>query len=125
MKGVGKILVGFTIVTGALLLYVTERVEMLRVSYRIHDKSSRLSERAEEYRRLSFEVARLRSPHNLQTRLGELPLTLTLPQEIQVLRVPEAVARPETNPLHLHAPSPNLLDFFGQWIQIAQARTEQ
>lgn len=125
MKGLGKILLGFTILTAALLLYVKEEVEMLRVSYRIQEKSSQLSIRSEEYRRLNFEVVQMRSPQNLEKRLAELPLPLTLPKQIQVLRVPESIARPQVSPLPLHSPSRNLFDFLGQWVQVAQARTEQ
>lgn len=125
MKGLGKFLLGFTILTAALLLYVKEQVEVLRVSYRIQEKSSQLSIRSEEYRRLNFEVAQMRSPQNLEKRLAELSLPLTLPKQIQVLRVPESIARPQTHPLSLRSPSSNFFDFLGQWIQVAQARTEQ
>ncbi len=125
MKGLGKILLGFTVMTAALLLYVKEEIEILRVSYRIQEKSSQLSRRSEEYRRLNFEVSQMRSPQNLEKRLGELSLPLTLPKQIQVLRVPESFARPEISPLSFRAPSNNFFDFIGQWVQVAQARTEQ
>ena len=125
MKGLGKILVSCLVVTGALLLYVHERVEVLRVSYGIYAKASRLSEQSEEYRRLKFEVGQLRSPENLEKRLKELSLTLTLPKQIQVLRIPQVKTSLGTLPLPSAPPPRSLTQFFGQWIQVAQARTDQ
>lgn len=126
MRGVGKILFTCSIVTAVLLLYVHERVEMLRISYQIQKKSSQLSHEAEEYRRITFEVAQMRSPQNLEKRLEELSLPLTLPKSIQVLRVPpEPPIRHPISPVPFHVPSRNFLDFLGQWIQVAQARTDQ
>ncbi len=125
MKGLGKILLSFTVITAALLLYVKEEVEILRVSYRIQEKSSQLSNRSEEYRRLNFEITQMRSPQNLEKKMAELSLPLTLPKQIQVLRVPESITRPQVSPLPLRSSSSNFFDFLGQWIQVAQARTEQ
>lgn len=127
MKGFGKILVGIAFLTAALLLYVHEQVEMLRASYRIQKVSTDLSKKSEDYRRLTFEVAQLRSPQNLEKRLGELPLPLALPREIQVLRVQElSVQKPVASSFELPVgPSHHLFDFLGQWIQVAQARTDQ
>ena len=125
MKGLGKIIFSCSMITALLLLYVHERVEMLRVSYQIQKKSSQLSRRAEEYRRITFEVAQLRSPQNLEKRLEELSLPLTLPKQIQALRVSEQPAQSQVPPLPLQVPSRNFFDFLGQWIQIAHARTDQ
>ena len=125
MKGFGKILFGFAMVTAALLLYVHERVEMLEVSYQIQAKSAELSQKAEEFRRLNFEVAQIRSPQNLEKRISELSLSLTLPQEIHALPVPESMAPAKEKVLPIQPQSPKLFNFFGQWIQIAQARTDQ
>ena len=125
MKGFGKILVGFSLVAGGLLLYVHERVEMLRVSYHIQQKSSALSQRAEEYRRLQFEVTQLRSPQALEKRLQTLSLPLTLPKEIKVLKVSRPVLEAPVEPLPVPHPVGKLFDFVGQWIQVAQARTDQ
>ena len=125
MKGLGKVLFGFVILTSALLLYVHEQIEVLRVSYRIQKKSSELSQMSEEFRRLSFEVAQFRSPQSLEKKLEKSSLPLTLPREIQVLKIPDKTIQPKVNPIQFRAPSHNLLDFLGQWIQVAQARTEQ
>ena len=125
MRGLGKILLSFSMVTGALLFYVGEHVEILRSSYRIDAQEDRLTEKSEEMRHLRFEVAQLRSPEILEKRLGELPLTLTLPRQIQALKVPTPAPLAFRDP-SLTSPSSNkLFDFLGQWIQIAQARTEE
>lgn len=125
MKGLGKVLLGFTVLTGALLFYVHERIEMLRVSYQIHEKSSVLAQRSEEYRRLNFEVAQLRSPQKLEQRLQDLSLPLALPKEIQVLRVPLSLETKSLEALPLEPPTRGVFKFLGQWIQVAQARTDQ
>ena len=125
MKGLGKILFGAAVLTATLLLYVHERVEMLKVSYQIYDRSSDLSKKGEEFRRLKFEVSQLRSPQVLEKRLEELALPLTLPKEIKALRVPEPVTRELGGTLATPPPTGNLFDFLGQWVQIAQARTDQ
>ena len=125
MKGLGKILFGFVILTATLLLYVHERVEMLKVSYQIYYKSSELSKKGEEFRRLKFEVSQLRSPQALEKRLGELALPLTLPKEIKVLKASGPVTREFSRSLPVEPSRGNLFDFLGQWVQIAQARTDQ
>ena len=123
MRGLGKILLSFSLVTSVLLLYVGERVEILRVSYRMDTETGRLTEKSEELRQLRFEVAQLRSPRLLEKRLEELPLTLTLPKQIQALKVPAVESLPLSGAPPLASSTPNLFDFLGQWIQIAHART--
>lgn len=125
MKGLGKLLTGFCLVTTLFLLYVHERVEMLRLSYRIYEKSAQLSNQGEEYRQLQFEVAQLRSPQALEKRLAELSLPLTIPKEIKVLRVPQEPAGPRREPLPVRVPTHSPFHFLGQWVQVAQARTDQ
>lgn len=126
MRGLGKIILGCVIVTASLLLYVHERVEMLRTSYVIQRKSTFLAQRSEDFRRLTFEVTQLRSPQALEKRIEELSLPLTLPKQIQVLRISEPSLQSQVPSLPLQVvPQGNLFDFLGQWIQVAQARTEQ
>lgn len=125
MKGLGKLLFGLAVLTGALLFYVHESVELLRLSYVIYEKAGALSKRSEEYRRLNFEVAQIRSPQSLEKRLSELSLPLTLPKEIQVLRVPVPLEERSFRTLPLQTPPNKLFSFLGQWIQVAQARPEQ
>ncbi len=126
MKGFGKILLGFSILTGLLLFYVHQRVEILRVSYRIHSKSSDLAQKVEDFRRLKFEVNKMRSPDRIQKRLEDMSLPFTLPKQIEVLRVPDQAVPPsETKPFLPNSSPDSFVDFLGQWIQIAQARTEQ
>ncbi len=125
MKGLGKILIGFSVVTAVLLVYVHERVEMFRISYKIYDRSAQLSKKAEDYRLLKFEVTQLRSPQSLEKRLHAMSLPFTLPKEIKVLRVPSAPVLQAREPLPVHVPTQSLFHFLGQWVQVAQARTDQ
>lgn len=115
---------GFSIVTMVLLLYVHERVEMFKLSYKIYEKSEQLSKRAEQYRLLKFEVTQLRSPQSLERRLEAMSLPFMLPKEIKVLRVPTPVVQAR-EPLPVHVQTQNLFHFLGQWVQVAQARTDQ
>lgn len=124
MKGLGKILIGFSLATAVLLVYVHERVEMFRISYRIYDRSAQLSKRAEEYRLLKFEVTQLRSPQSLEKRLQAMSLPFALPKEIKVLRVPTPVVQARES-LPVHVQTQSLFHFLGQWVQVAQARTDQ
>ncbi len=123
MKGLGKVISCFCLVTAVFVLYVHERVEMLRLSYRIYQKSAQVSRQGEAYRRLKFEVTQMRSPESLEKRLGELPLPLTLPKEIKVLRVPEETVPLQREPLAIQVPVHSVFHFLGQWVQVAQART--
>ena len=125
MKGLGKILFGFSMATAIFLVYVHERVEMLKVSYRMEQKSSQLSQKSEEFRHLKYEVAQLHSPEYLEKRLDELSLNLTLPKEIQVLQVPASIVSQSKASIPVRTASPHFLDFLGQWIQVAHARTDQ
>ena len=123
MRGLGKILLSFSLVTSVLLFYVGERVEILRVSYRMNTEAGLLTQQSETLRQLRFEVAQLRSPYLLEKRLEELPLPLTLPKQIQALKVPSVESLPLPGAPPLASSGPNLIDFLGQWIQIAHART--
>ena len=125
MKGLGKVLASFCLVTAIFLLYVQERVEMLRISYRIYQTSGQVSNKGEAYRKLEYQVAQLRSPESLEKRLTELPLPLALPKEIKVLRVPQEPAELHREPLPVRVPTHSLFHFLGEWVQVAQARTEQ
>ena len=123
MKGLGKVISCFCLVTAVFVLYVHERVEMLRLSYRIYQKSAQVSRQGEAYRQLKFEVAQMRSPESLEKRLGELPLPLALPKEIKVLKVPQEAVPFQQEPLAVRVPTHQPFHFLGQWVQVAQART--
>ena len=125
MKGFGKLIFVFSILTATLVVYVHERVEIFRVSYKIQRKTLELAQRTEEHRRLKYDIARLHSPQHLEKRLEELSLPLTLPQEIQVLRVPQWEAPQKLQPLPFDPPQRRFFGFLGDWVRMAQARTDQ
>jgi hypothetical protein len=126
MKGIGKVL--FCITVGALffLLYVHEQVALLHVSYQIESRSEKLIRLSEESRQLRFEVEQLKAPRLLDEKMKQMSLDLTLPQEIRVIRVPESALSSESS-LQKISTRPmvgRLTDFFGRFVDVAQAKTD-
>lgn len=126
MKGAGKIIMIVTMATSSLLLYVHLNVSLFHVSYDLNTKSQMLTQKGEQYRHLKFEVDRLKAPRRLEKKIEELSLDLTLPKDIEVVRVAKDNF---LNNSHVevieHDPIQNrFMNFFGRWIGTAQANTE-
>ena len=128
MKGSGKMVCITLLVTALGLFYVHLQVSLFHLSYSITEKTEQITDKSERLRHLQFDVEQLRAPGHLEAQMQALALDLTLPKEIEVVRVlpprpawaasnvvPELVTRPFTD---------RLLDFFGRWIGTAQAKTE-
>ena len=127
MKGCGKIILGVSAAAAFLLFYVHGQVALFRLSYAMDAQSKALAQRSEEYRRLKFEVDRLKAPLPLEEKMRKLSIDLTLPKEVRVVRIP-AAALPEPRPVvpFASAPVPNgFLKFLGRWVDIAQAKTDR
>lgn len=126
MKGIGKIIV-FTFAMGFFfVMYVYGQVSLLHVSYQIESKMETSARLQEEYRKLKFEVDQLKAPRLLENKMKQHSLELTLPQEIRVVRMPAPVSVPPpsvqkvaANPL-----AGQIANFFGKWIDVAQAKTD-
>jgi len=127
MKGCGKMILGMSAVTALLLFYVHGQVTLFRVSYVMDSQSKALAKKSEEYRRLKFEVDRLKAPLPLEEKMRKLSIDLTLPKEIKVLRVPPSSPVRAVAVEHLStSPVPNgFLKFLGRWVDIAQAKTDR
>jgi len=108
-------------------LYVHGRIALFRVSYLIDVKSETWAQKKEAYRHIKFEVDQMKAPRLLEAKMKALNLDLTLPKEIRVVRVPKVAPMLETSPpteLELQPFSQGLLNFFGRWVKVAQAKTE-
>lgn len=126
MKGIGKIILWITAASFLFLLYVRGQVALLHVSYQIDTRNEKLGELAEEYRQLRFEVEQLKAPRLLDEKLKQLSLDLTLPQEIRVIRLPAASLAPDAalQQISTRPMAGRLADFFGRFIDVAQAKTD-
>ena len=127
MKGAGKIILGISFLSTLLLLYVHEQVSLFRISYLMDSQSNSFAHKSEQYRQLKFEVDQLKAPRLLEERLKEESLDLTLPKEIRVVKVPETsplapalVSSVPSLPLNGNA----FLNVLGQWMGVAQAKTD-
>lgn len=121
-----RVFVLFGFLTCFAVLYVYGQTAIFKVSYDINEKSDKLKEQSEFYRRLKFEVDQLRAPRLLEEKMKRMELELALPSEIQVIRIPktgapEALLTPVVSKQPLAA-SP--FDLLGRWVKVAQAKME-
>lgn len=126
MKGIGKtilFILGFSLF---FVLYVRGQIALLHVSYQIDAKSDKVTELSEEYRRLRFEVEQLKAPRLLEEKMKQMRLDLTLPQEIRVVKVPlrDLVTPSFQNMAVQPTIATRLANFFGQFVEVAQAKTD-
>lgn len=126
MKDCGKFLALLAVVTGLSLLYIRVQVSIFDVSYEIGAHARELSHQSETYRRLKFEVDQLKAPALLEKRMDELALDLTLPQELEVIRVPEPkhIEAHTLRKISIQPVSNSVVDFFGRWVKVAQAKPD-
>ena len=126
MRGIGKIILLITAGSFFFLVYVREQVALLDVSYQIDDRTEKLGQLSEEYRRLRFEVDQLKAPRLLEEKMQQHSMNLNLPQEIRVIRMPaeKELAQPP-HYLAMNASfSTRFVNFVGRWIDVAQAKTD-
>lgn len=126
IKFIFRVFVLFGFVTCFAVLYVYGQTAIFKVSYDINEKSDKLKEQSEFYRRLKFEVDQLRAPRLLEEKMKRMELELALPSEIQVIRIPktgapESLITPAVSKQPLAA-SP--FDLLGRWVKVAQAKME-
>lgn len=121
-----KVFFLFGFVTALAVLYVYGQTEIFKVSYDINEKADKLKEQSELFRRLKFEVDQLRAPRLLEEKMKRMELELSLPSEIQVVRIPHTVKidsalEPNVSKQSLSA-SP--FDLLGRWVKVAQAKMD-
>ena len=129
MKGIGKMICFQAGLATLLLSYVHLQAGLFETSYAIDANNKIHSEKVEEYRFLKYQVDQMKAPVVLEKKLGELQLDLHRPNEINVVRY--VTPQPQTN---LAVDLPELQgwglftnrvgEFFGRWVQVAQATME-
>lgn len=125
MKGAGKTILGVSFLAVFLLLYVHEQIALLHVSYTLEDKSEKLVRLSEEFRNVKFELDQLKAPRLLEEKIKEMQLNLTLPNEVRVLTTPShPLKESPINNVSANPMSDRVLHFFGRWVDVAQAKTD-
>jgi hypothetical protein len=121
-----KIFFFIGIFTSLAVLYVYGQTAVFKVSYEINEKSEKLKDQSELYRRVKFEVDQLRAPRLLEEKMKSMELQLSLPSQIQVIRIPEAsVVEMRVEPVLSRQPlAANPFDLLGRWVKVAQAKME-
>lgn len=126
MKETGKIIGRVGILSSLLLFYVHQQFLLFQTSYDIDHKSHTLNRQTENFRRLKFEVDQLKAPRLLEEHMRDLKLDLSLPKEINVVKVPE-LRQSITIPVHevpIQAFSDRVFNWLGRWIDVAQAKVD-
>ncbi len=125
MKGSGRLILFIALVGSLFLIQVFLSTNLFTLSYSIQKKSSRLTEREDYARHLKYEVERLKAPYRLSEQIREHALKLDFPREIHVIQMPASLnlGNEASRPLDVH-PASGLGDWFGRWIQVAQAKTD-
>jgi cell division protein FtsL len=90
-----RIILILMLAVGLALLYVWQRVSVIKYAQAIDSLKTQLSERKEEYKYLSFEVAQLSSAENIQkTAQSKLGMLLTSNQQVSFVLEPQKPAKP-------------------------------
>jgi cell division protein FtsB len=87
------------LIAGSAIGYVWEKKEIYQLGQQISQHEAKLKQLRNDNKRLSDQLALLRSPVMLDQRVRELNLGLAPAQPMQVWRLPEpSAAPPENNP---------------------------
>ncbi len=126
MKGGIKIIRGIALLTLPLLFQVHQQYLLFATSYQINHKQHLVGQKTETMRRLKFEVDQLKAPRLLEDQLKRLNLELSLPKEINVVKLPSQV---EHYPLTVKAMpredwTMQLMNWVGRWVEVAQAKVD-
>ena len=128
LRGTGRILAGCGFFTFILLLYVRGQIGLFQLSYQIDERADQLSLKMEAYRRLHFEVEELRAPRRLEKKINDLAMNLTLPKEIQVIKMPAAsrrvIAETTLSSQVRDSFQARVSSWVNRWIGVAQAKTD-
>lgn len=126
MKGGIKIIRWIMLISLPLLFQVHQQFLLFSTSYQINQKQHSVGQKTETMRRLKFEVDQLKAPRLLEDQLKRLNLELSLPKEINVVKLPTEVER---YPLTVKAMpredwTLQFMNWVGRWVDVAQAKVE-
>ena len=117
-----KFLAGLLLITIACLGYVYQEVEAVKVGYMIRKQEETRTLLSDRARALRYNIARLKSPENLERRLSAQRIVLQVPKAWQTLVVAQGGGqRPAVANSLLNRPS-----FFGKlFVGTAQAEAKE
>lgn len=126
MKGTAKFILGTSIVSTFFLLYLHIYISLFSVSYDIQRKSHEMTRNHEYFRQLNYEINQLKSPSRLAQQMEKHSFELELPSEVYILQVPESrtIVAPRIDSSAINPLSHGVMEFLGQWVKIAQAKTD-
>jgi cell division protein FtsL len=80
----------FGLVIGAVVLllffYVYQRIQILRLGYKVRDVEKKITEKEKENASLKLEIVKLTSPEHIAAEVKRLNLGLEPPKEKQIIR---------------------------------------
>lgn len=88
-----KFLFIMVIITIVSVVYVQQQISLLKVSYEIKDKEKTLQELLDKNKISMYNVFVLKAPASLEKRLMVKNVRLEMPQEWQLLSLPEVEVR--------------------------------
>jgi len=108
-----------------MLLYVHQQIAIIQCSYDINSSESKLVQLVDSHKELKYKLASLKSPKILEQKLADAQISLVLPEQIKIVKVPMQPA----NSLGMQSPDTvasgsNLFQIFG-FAREAQADTSQ
>ncbi len=124
MKGSVKSLLAIAAVAFLVIFYVHFQLGSVIVSLDIDKNKKSLEQKQEILRKFAYKIEQLRAPRLLEEKMKHYDMGLTLPNKVQVVEVP-AIADRVISAAVLEKTtrsfSSEIMNFFGKWIQTAQA----
>ncbi len=79
---------GFVIVVivSILFFYVYQKIQILRLGYKVRDVEKKIAEKQKENAALKLEIVKLTSPEHIAAEVKRLNLGLQPPKEKQIIR---------------------------------------
>lgn len=88
-----KFLFIMVIITIVSVVYVQQQISLLKLSYQIKDKEKSLQELLDKNKILMYNILALEAPASLEKRLIVKNVRLEMPQEWQLVSLPEVEVR--------------------------------
>jgi len=84
----GKYIVCIFVVMAMMLLYVHQQLTIIQSSYRINTKEEQLVDLMDVQKNLKFQLASLKSPISVEQKLADADISLVVPNEVRIVKVP-------------------------------------
>ena len=88
-----RFMAGLALITGASLFYVCQEVEAVKTGYTIRKQEETKTLYLDRARALTYNIARLKAPNNLERRLTAQRIVLQSPKSWQTLVLTNSAAK--------------------------------